>query len=263
MMTPCGGRRVRRTFGMKTFLVLVAPLSLTLLQTAVWAEAVWAEAPLDGPTLLDRMVSTHDPKGDWMSAKVALTIRSTYADGQEILRRCEVDYADASYSDRYETDGHTVETSVVGDRCGLKIDGKTEFTPELAKSLRVSCERARLYRNYIGYLWGLPMKLRDPGTVIEPKVTRGQFNGQDVLTLHVTYEQAVGTDRWWFHAKPETYELVGYAFEKADGKGEYIVLEGSVGMKSGPRIPQTRSWYLTKEKRFLGRDHLEKAVRIR
>ncbi len=242
----------------------------SLVGAAVSAPAFgWAEKPeIDGTTLLARMRARHDPAGSWMAGRFALTVVSTYADGRQRRRECEIDYASHTYRQRVEIDGHAVRMEVTGDRCRLWIDGAelpsspTAATAALAKKLNVSCDRARLFRNYMSYLWGLPMKLGDPGTIVAPTVTRDEFQGAPVLTLHVRYAKGVGTDRWRFYARPDTYAMVGYAFDKADGKGEYIVLDGEVGVEGGARIPKTRRWYMTADDRFLGTDVLEAAKRL-
>jgi hypothetical protein len=38
-------------------------------------------------------------------------------------------------------------------------------------------------RNYYTFLYGLPMKLADPGTIIDPVVVKKEFMGKEYLVL--------------------------------------------------------------------------------
>ena len=221
-----------------------------------------ANTPLDGETLLDRMIAHHDPNGDWMRSAYDFEVRGEYADGRTNLRRSRIDYRTGDYHGRNRSDGHEIDMRIEGDKCALRVNGRPDFSTELAKKLRVSCDRARLLRNYMSYLWGLPMKLKDPGTIIDPRVRRGTFEGRPALILTVRYAPEVGTDVWSFYADPKTYALIGYGFEKADGKGEYITLNGTYRLASGARVPASRSWYMTKDRRYLGKDVLVSARRV-
>jgi hypothetical protein len=56
-------------------------------------------------------------------------------------------------------------------------------------------------QNYYTYLYGLPMKLKDPGT-ISSVVNRKNFLGKEYLVLKVKYEESIGTDSWYFILNP-------------------------------------------------------------
>lgn len=219
-------------------------------------------AESDGETVLARMIAFHDPTDDWMKSAFALRLRTEYADGRASERRCEIDYATGRYRDRRTVDGRAVEAALDGDACTLRVEGRESFSAAFAEEAGLTCENARLYRDYLGYLWGLPMKLRDPGAIVDPTVRRATFQGRAVLALDVRYEAEVGTDAWTFYAKPDTAELVGYSFVQESGKGEYIVLDGTVEMSSGAKIPKRRTWYLTEGDRWLGTDELVSIERL-
>ena len=112
-------------------------------------------------------------------------------------------------------------------------------------------------RNYYLYLWGLPMKLKDPGTIIDPEVHNKSFNGKPAKVARVTYEREVGNDTWYFYFDPTTSELIGYQFyhDEAKGDGEYITLSDLV-MVDGMKIPKSRSWYTNADSTLLGTDNL-------
>ena len=115
-------------------------------------------------------------------------------------------------------------------------------------------------RNYFVYLYGLPMKLQDKGTVIDEKVTKTKFQGKEYLSIKVTYEANVGKDTWYFYFDPTTYALSGYRFyhKEEDNDVEYITLEGLETVQ-GIKIPKVRTWYYNKDDKLLGADILNPA----
>jgi len=111
-------------------------------------------------------------------------------------------------------------------------------------------------RDYYVYLWGLPMKLRDPGTQLGG-VKSTTFTDQDAYSLRVTYAPEVGKDVWYFYFDRETAALVGYRFyhDEAKNDGEVIVLEGEYE-GHGMRLPESRAWTTHQDDRYLGTDTL-------
>jgi hypothetical protein len=150
--------RIVAVVGLASALVLVS-----------WGAAPASETPT-GPEVLSRTLAYHDPDGDWMAQRVTLRIETGYADGKTRIRLATVDYATADYHDRVERDGHVLEQKIRGNDCELLVDGSTEVDDVTLAGLGLSCERARQLRDYVSYLWGLPMKLRDPGTRVAETV---------------------------------------------------------------------------------------------
>jgi hypothetical protein len=119
-----------------------------------------------------------------------------------------------------------------------------------------------MYKNYYTYLYGLPMKLKDPGTQISEKIERKYFKGKQYLVLKATYDEAIGSDVWFFYFNPETYAMEVYQFFKGDplGKGkdtgEFILLTETVTIND-IKIPKNRAWYYNKDDSYLGTDVLK------
>lgn len=112
-------------------------------------------------------------------------------------------------------------------------------------------------KNYYTYLYGLPMKLKDPGTRINPEVKRKTFQGKAYWVMEVAYDESVGSDLWYFYFDLETYALRAYQFyhdiEKNDG--EYIVLSEEEIIK-GIKMPKNRAWFYNTDDKYLGTDVL-------
>jgi hypothetical protein len=144
----------------------------------------------------------------------------------------------------------------------MKYNGKVLDRLE-AEEQKMNCDRATLYKNYYSYLYGLPMKLNDSGAHLNEKVERKTFKGNDYLVLKVTYDEAVGSDVWYFYFNPKTYAMEVYQFFKTDenGKellesGEYILLSEEA-LVSGIKMSKVRAWYYNKDNSYLGTDTIE------
>jgi hypothetical protein len=129
------------------------------------------------------------------------------------------------------------------DNCSFNLNGKTEFSEEEVKTYNLTDTRARFMRNYYTFLYGLPMKLADPGTIIDPVVQKKEFMGKEYLVLKVKYEEGIGKDSWYFYFDPKTYAMEIYQFYHYEAKndGEYIILSQQE-VYSGIKIPKIRTW---------------------
>ena len=157
-------------------------------------------------------------------------------------------------------DGVTLKQTLDRGQCELMLNGSTSISEEDIKTHRLTCERANMMKNYYTYLYGLPMKLKDPGTILDSKTQKKTFKGKDYLVLKATYEKEVGDDIWYFYFDPNTYAMEVYLFfhEEAKNDGEYILLTGEEEV-SGIKMPKTRAWYYNKDDKYLGTDVLTKA----
>ena len=118
-------------------------------------------------------------------------------------------------------------------------------------------EDGLFWRNYLGFLAGMPMCLTDPGVSIDPEVTDAKLDGRTVRSIRACFAPEVGTDIWTFYFDPETASLLGCRFDKADPTkdGETLVFEGTTSV-AGLRLPRERRWYMNADRRFLGTDEL-------
>lgn len=230
----------------------------TLLFVFLFSFAAFAQS-ISATELLEKSIQYHDPKGIWGAEMHELFLRETRPGGADRTTTIRIDLNNSTFSIDQMRDGHQLFSEIKNEECRFQLDGNSEVSEEDLKKYRLNCERTGMLRNYYTYLWGLPMKLKDPGTIIDSKVTATDFEGQKSLALKVTYDEAVGKDIWYFYFHPETYALIGYRFYHDESKndGEYITLEGEESLSS-LRLPKTRKWYTHKENKFLGADILEK-----
>ena len=157
--------------------------------------------------------------------------------------------------------GRAVEYVVSNGKSMFSLDGKKEFTDEEVKNFNLTEARAQLMENYYTYLYGLPMKLKDPGTIINSTVERKEFLGKEYLVLKVKYEEGIGKDSWYFYFDPKSYALKVYQFyhDETKNDGEYILLNDEENFY-GIKIPKFRAWYINKDGSYLATDTLNKVT---
>ena len=212
---------------------------------------------LTGPELLEKAIAYHDPEGKWNTFQGHLRVIMDSPNRPERRSDIALDLPGSYFKLEEERAGVTTNYLLQKDSCSLALNGSKVFTEEEAKASRLSCDRARTMKDYYTYLYGLPMKLRDPGTQIDPEIQKKVFHGKGYLVLRVTYEQEVGEDTWYFYFNPETYAMEAYQFfhEEAKNDGEYILLSGEEVIQ-GIRMPKVRTWYYNKDDAHLGTDTL-------
>ena len=214
---------------------------------------------LTGELLLNKAISYHDPNGNWNSFNGKLHITMDTPDKPNRDSKIIINLPKDYFYLKAVRDTLTTEYEVTKDTCNISLNGETNFTEEVAKKYRLNCERANMYKNYYTYLYGLPMKLKDDGTHISDTITHKTFKGKEYLVLKATYDEAVGSDIWYFYFDPETYAMEIYQFfhDVSKNDGEYIVLTEEETI-NGIIMPKNRAWFTNKEDKFLGTDILKK-----
>ena len=215
---------------------------------------------ITGVELLNRAISFHDPSSKWEKSRIELVVEMETPNRPMRRTQFVINNLDHEFQLEMVSRGDYYEYEVDGrDSTEVRFNFLIPTDSLMIDSLNLTAERAIFWRDYYSYLYGLPMKLKDPGTIIDSEVESTSFQNQDVLALKVTYEQGVGGDTWYFYFDPGTYQLVGYRFyhDESANDGEYIVLEG-LEIHNGLRIPKNRSWYVNEDGRLLGTDYLKR-----
>ncbi len=215
---------------------------------------------LTGQQLLEKAINFHDPNSAWPSFHGKLDITMETPDGKERVSEIIMNLPKEFFKATSMKDDIEIEQTVSKGECTLSLNGSTDFSKEEAKTHRLTCERASMYKNYYTYLYGLPMKLRDKGTNVDPQVQTKTFKGKKYLVLKVTYDKEVGEDIWYFYFDPQTYAMEVYQFfhDESINDGEYILLSGMETV-SGINMPKTRAWYYNRDDKHLGTDVIKKA----
>lgn len=210
-----------------------------------------------GAELIEASINFHDPKSKWNEAQLVMGFNDTRPGKAARSASLSLDNIAGVACVTREIEGKKVSWHIVNNDCSFEVDGKTSLTAEEIEKYNLTTERGLMMRNYYLYLWGLPMKLKDPGTIIDPVVEERQFNGRAAKVVKVTYDEKVGSDIWYFYFDPTSYEMFGYQFyhDEEKGDGEYITLSG-IEEVGGMKIPKSRSWYTNPDSTLLGTDNL-------
>lgn len=218
--------------------------------------------PLTGEQLLDKAITYHDPNGNWNTFNANFSVRMETPSQPSRDSDITINLADEIFDLIATRDSITTRYSLNKDICIVALNDSTNISEETAKKYNLNCDRAKMYKNYYTYLYGLPMKLKDEGTHIGADVETKTFMGKDYLVLKATYNEAVGKDIWYFYFDPETYAMEVYQFfrmdddgNQKDDTGEYILLTEEVVINN-IKMPKTRAWYYNKDDKYLGTDVL-------
>jgi hypothetical protein len=169
----------------------------------------------------------------------------------------ELDISKSFFKLSMEDNGNKLVSTLDNNDCLLSFNGNKTFSEEIATKFHLNCERVSMYRDYYTFLYGLPMKLNDKGTIIDSKINEKQISGISYWVLKATYTPEVGGDTWYLYFDKNTYQLKRYQFfhEEAKNDGEYIILENEL-MIGGIKMPKDRAWYYNKDDNYLGTDYL-------
>ena len=229
---------------------------------AIFSQLAFAQQQLSGTELLEKAIEYHDPNGHWNQFSGSLNVIMQTPDGADRDSKIAINLPEEYFQVTAKRDTIITTYTIDKDACDIQLNGKGNLSEATLKEHNLSCERANLYKNYYTYLYGLPMKLKDPGTHISETIEVKSFKGKEYLVLKATYDEAVGSDVWFFYFNPETYAMEIYQFFKGDPKGkgkdtgEYILLSEEA-IVNGIKIPKIRAWYYNKDDKYLGTDLLK------
>ena len=222
----------------------------------------WQKTPvatLKGEEVLAKSINYHDPERRWWTDRFELKLYESRPGGGYRISNVHLAEAAGHFGLQQQRGKDQIFRAFSPAGCQQLLNGKpaSAYNAEEVKQHRLSCEAGQVYRDYYTYLWGLPMKLEDAGTIIDPAVYRVDFFGQELLEVKVTYDEAVGGDIWYFYFHPDTYALSGYRFyhDEAANDGEYILLEKEAEV-NGVKFPAIRHWYTHGDRRYLGSDEI-------
>ena len=238
---------IAQTFTMKNYTLIA------ILFCCAFAKAYSQQ--LSGPELVAKSIAYHDPNSNWATFSGEFTLVLEMPDKPDRKSVITLDLPREYFNVTTTQDGKTSFRELLGTACKYTNEAGEVITSTTADE---DCERTVMFRNYYSYLYGLPMKLTDKGTIIEEEVKKQTFKGKEYLVARVRYDKNVGTDVWQFYFDPETFAMEVYQFFKGDDEttGEYILLT-NLATIGGIKMPKDRAWYYNKNDGYLGTDKIK------
>ncbi|WP_298779829.1 DUF6503 family protein [uncultured Polaribacter sp.] len=213
---------------------------------------------LTGNQLLEKAIEFHDPNRNWKTFKGELFVTMETPKRTPRKSKININLPEEYFSVIAKRDTIITEFIVDKNKISFSLIGHKNPSLELKEKYSLNSERANLYKNYYTYLYGLPMKLKDEGTIIHQKVEKKNFKGKEYLVLKVSYSKEVGKDTWYFYFGQKTYAMEVYQFfKKTKDSGEYILLS-DIETINDIKFPKNRAWYYNKDNGYLGTDFLSK-----
>ncbi|MBJ6366733.1 DUF6503 family protein [Snuella sedimenti] len=217
---------------------------------------------INGRELLRKAIQYHDPGNNWDTFSGSFNVTMKTPNHKNRNSSITIDLPKEHFYLKTHQDTLITEYKIDNNKCTILLNGNTNPSNTLLKKHNITCKRGQLLKNYYTYLYGLPMKLKDPGTIINDTISQKRFNGKDYLVLQVSYDKTVGNDVWYFYFNPKTYAMEVYQFYKTDEtgnikeqSGEYILLTEEMVI-NGIKMPKNRAWYYNKDSSYLGTDIL-------
>ena len=211
---------------------------------------------ITGDELLEKAIQFHDPNGNWATFNGELLVTMEIPEKSSRKSLIKINLPEEYFSVKATKDAITSTYIVDKTIANFTFNGDENPTEAIKKKFNLNADRAKMYKNYYTFLFGLPMKLKDEGTIIDQKVAKKTFKGKEYLVLKATYSAEVGKDTWYFYFDPSTYAMEVYQFFKeAKDSGEYILLSGLETINN-IKMPKNRAWYYNKDDGYLGTDIL-------
>ncbi|WP_456441182.1 DUF6503 family protein [Psychroserpens sp.] len=236
---------------------------LTILVVSLFSFQCVIAQNISGSLLLEKAIQYHDPNNQWNTFNSEFDIVMEMPNSLKRISHVTINLPKEYFKVKATKDTVITEYTVDKEKCVISLNGSSEISKEDLELHNLSCDRATMYKNYYTYLYGLPMKLKDEGTNISETVKRKTFKGKEYLVLKATYDEAVGSDVWYFYFNPETFAMEIYQFFKTDengelnpDSGEYIMLSETETIQQ-IKIPKIRAWYYNKDDAYLATDILK------
>jgi hypothetical protein len=237
-------------------------LSLIILLFGIVSCNLLTAQNINAEQLIKASINYHDADYNWKTFKDTLIVEMTTPNQTPRVSKVHINNLNNDFYLKVEKDGNNFSYNITSNKCDMKLNGTSNFNESDAKKFNLNCDRGNMLKNYYTYLYGMPMKILDPGAIISNKVERKLFHGKDYLVIKVSYSPEVGSDIWFFYFNPKSYALEAYQFFKSDDSGnpitdsgEFILFEEET-IINNIKFPKIRKWYYNKNDQYLGTDTL-------
>ncbi|WP_370478813.1 DUF6503 family protein [Tamlana flava] len=213
---------------------------------------------LTGTQLLKKAIQYHDPIGKWKTFNGELFITMEIPEKQNRDSHIIINLPKQYFSIKSTVEDKVTRYIIEKDSVSIIFNEESKLSNKTLEENRLSKSRAKLLQNYYTYLYGLPMKLNDPGTIIQEKIESKSFRGKNYWVLKASYKKEIGNDTWYFYFNKDNYAMEVYQFfhDESKNDGEYILLSDEELVNS-IKMPKIRAWYKNSDDTYLGTDILK------
>lgn len=117
---------------------------------------------LNADALLNKTIKYHDPNSLWNEFKASFFVTMESAEGSLRKSKINLDLENSFCNLSFKLDENQWNFTIERGTCIISFYGSEIINPEIEKKFGLNCERALMYRNYYTFLYGLPIKLKDP-----------------------------------------------------------------------------------------------------
>ena len=142
----------------------------------IQAQDLTGETQTPSLPLLEQSIAYHDPQNKWPSFNATMAVVMKSPKNTERITRIYMDHTKGRFELNATRGDENTQYILGPNQCDITFNGRSEFTPEEIKTHRLDCSQAQRMKNYYTYLYGLPMKLKDPGTQLDPKAFKKIFS---------------------------------------------------------------------------------------
>ncbi len=208
-------------------------------------------------SVIEKAISAHDPNNYWpqLNQRFSMSIKR---DGQDdryfsVL----INNADNVFEYALKKGDSVISQGIKQGQYYFAINSDSILSGEIKEKHQLNNDRTLYMKEVYEYLYGVPMKLKDPGTIIDPTLTEEEFNGQPCWVVKVTYDPDTEGETWYFYINKESYLLAGYRFyfDESKGDGEFIYIDGYESV-NGLRLATTKKWHWNKDSAHFRTDEL-------
>jgi hypothetical protein len=216
--------------------------------------------PIKGAELLTKTIQYHDPKGNWSKLHTKLYFHAKEPKDTNIREEVLLDNRGTYFGHIARVDGKLIEKGIIDTTPYSRINGDTVISEDDRKKYRLSARAIRSARNSYVFLYGLPMKLRDKGVILNDTVRQDTFNQKTYWVLNARFEKGVGGDTWYLYINPKTFALEGYRFyhNRKPNDGEFIICEDLIVVQH-IKIPRIRYWHANENGAYIATDIVVKS----
>lgn len=120
----------------------------------------------------------------WKKRSINFTLRETRRNTVDRVTKIKLNNKNNTFKLVQNRDGHQIKYVISRKSIKIFLDGKMPTDTSLIRQFRLHEERVKTVQDYYTYLYGLPMKTLDKGTIISEEFTDFEFANQKKNISH-------------------------------------------------------------------------------